>query len=221
MMKICNNCKRALPNPKTICPFCGSSNLSPYKLPGVNKGKRQEKNRPTIKWNSTKPLIVFLIIFCLFGIGIYSAYNYSPGNANKNSTNTDSPDEKMSYSKPKMTPQELEKAQELNEKINISSQVHSYIKSRMKDPDSVEFKDQEIVHLENWNNKKMALVLGKVRATNSFGAYLLQNYAVVVNRDQNAIVYFLLDDKVVGATDEGTQFMTYMVKKLNDSPVKN
>ncbi|KMO85230.1 hypothetical protein AB840_14740 [Megasphaera cerevisiae DSM 20462] len=86
-MKICNNCKRALPNPRTICPFCGSSNLSPYKLPGVNKGKRQEKNRPTIKWNSTKPLIIFLIVACFFCIGIYSAYNYSPRDTKQNSTN--------------------------------------------------------------------------------------------------------------------------------------
>lgn len=97
---------------------------------------------------------------------------------------------------------------EWQKKQKILYEVQEYVKKNLKDPESAEFVDgSSAVHLQRFNGDDLALVIGKVRATNSFNAHVVSSYIVVANTETNKIIEFILDNDVMFQTDEGTQFI--------------
>jgi hypothetical protein len=111
-------------------------------------------------------------------------------------------------------PKQLTPAEQLEkDKGAIIYTVQQYVKQNLKDPDSADFKQDDTAQLENYNGKNLALVIGSVRATNSFNAHLLQKYVVVVDRDAQKIIEYGLGNQMLVDTKEGQDFMQHIINK--------
>ena len=109
---------------------------------------------------------------------------------------------------PPKSPAQIQAEAEWQKKQKILYDTQEYVKKNLKDPESAEFVDgSSAVHLQRFNGNDLALVIGKVRATNSFNAHIVSSYIVAVNTQTNKAIEFILDDDVIFQTDEGNQFI--------------
>lgn len=113
---------------------------------------------------------------------------------------------------PPKSPEQIQAEKEWETKQEILHKTQEYVKNKLKDPESAEFVEgSSAVHLQHFNGDDLALVIGKVRATNSFNAHIVSSYIVAVNTKTNEAIEFILDDNVVFRTDEGDQFIKDVV----------
>lgn len=196
-MKLCKDCNHPVPQNQNVCPNCGSSNVFD------SNNDSEIKSTESAQIHCTK---------C--GKQIPANSNFCPFCGSKQDNVSV---KEISEAAPTKPVKQLTSAEKLQiEKDKSIYTAWGYVKATLKDPESAKCNDDNATFKE-YDNTVYSVVIGSVKAKNSFNTNVTDPYIVIMKKSDLSIVYGNLGGNVFSLMTKVTLFGIVLLLKAKKS----